>query len=428
MQNDELVISPGIKKFYAIIALATGALRMLSIPLVGQMPVSELILLTLVAHTVLWLVLYHRMPAQFAQPRVLGLLVLCQLIALSGYVVSDFWRGSYPVDMVRGWLRMIFLLIDIGALALLFGSSPITFILIQVGTCLSSFQFLFMRPLFGDYWKFAFGAPVTVMVLLLAPRFLGYWFSILACSGLGLLHIAMDFRSMAAICLLVAAMQLFFMMRPIVRKFFLSTISVVLLVSLPWIAALMFGETVGRANRSNVERSAMLQAAWEAFVESPIIGHGSWFSRSTVMDNFLSIRKQQSTIAGGGGMGFDHTAFDGITIHSQILTALAEGGIFGGIFFMALTFLIIWSLWYCLVVTSWTWQTPIRLFVLTCSLFDVVMAPFSGTHRLNISITTALTLLLLAEARRRKEKLALEAEMLHKSTLKQFGKLAKGII
>ena len=45
-----------------------------------------------------------------------------------------------------------------------------------------------------------------------------------------------------------------------------------------------------RAGRSDVDRTAMIQAAVEGFVESPFIGHGSWFSNSDVLDNYLYIR------------------------------------------------------------------------------------------------------------------------------------------
>ena len=140
----------------------------------------------------------------------------------------------------------------------------------------------------------------------------------------------------------------------------------------------------------------MIQAAWEGFLESPLIGNGSWFSKSDVWDNFLMIRSQKERES-GQGLGFDPHNFEGIAIHSQILTALAEGGILGGTFFLMYTVLIIAGLWFMLTDATWHYLMPLRLLILVLGLYGVFMDPFSGTARLSIGITVALSLVLLAE-------------------------------
>ncbi|HEY5812124.1 MAG TPA: hypothetical protein VIT23_05685, partial [Terrimicrobiaceae bacterium] len=142
--------------------------------------------------------------------------------------------------------------------------------------------------------------------------------------------------------------------------------------------------------------SAMIQAAWEGFLTSPLIGNGSWFSKSDVWDNFLMIRSEKEAAA-GRGLGFDIRDLEGAAIHSQILTALAEGGILGGTFFFLYTILILCAFWYLLTDATWHWLMPIRLSILISSLCGIFMNPFSGTARLDISVAVALSLVLLAE-------------------------------
>jgi hypothetical protein len=83
--------------------------------------VSELLLSLVLVHAVVWLVLARTVPAPIASPRLFTFVVACQCVALASYIVSDLWWQSTPFDTIRGWLRMIFLLFDMGAFSLLFG-------------------------------------------------------------------------------------------------------------------------------------------------------------------------------------------------------------------------------------------------------------------------------------------------------------------
>ena len=182
----------------------------------------------------------------------------------------------------------------------------------------------------------------------------------------------------------------------LLRKYLFIICVPITLAALPWAGKTLFADAEARANRSNVERSAMLQAAWEGFLASPLIGNGSWFSRSDVWDNFLLIRSQKE-FETGAGLGFDSQDFEGKAIHSQILTALAEGGLLGGSFFFVYSILIVFGFWFLLTDATWHWLMPVRLSILISSLSGVFMNPFSGTSRLEIAMTVALVLILLDE-------------------------------
>ena len=339
------------------------------------------------------------LPAPLPSPRILAFILLCQCVALGSYIVSDLWRQSLPSDMARGWLRMIFLLVDTAVLALLFGAGNRIFVLFLIGLCFSSLFTFLQGPLFGDYWKFCFGYPLTIAILLTVPRLFGLWATAAAAFLLGILHLMMDYRSLGMQCVLLGGLLIALDVLPrLLRKYLFIICVPITLAALPWAGKTLFADAEGRANRSNVERSAMLQAAWEGFLASPLIGNGSWFSRSDVWDNFLLIRSQKE-FESGAGLGFDSQDFEGKAIHSQILTALAEGGLLGGSFFFVYSILIVFGFWFLLTDATWHWLMPVRLSILISGLCSVFMSPFSGTIRVEIALTVCLTLILLDEKR-----------------------------
>jgi len=387
---------------YWAAAFVLGLTRLLTFSLVGAMPVGELVLVALLGHAVLWIALFHRLPVQIPAPRLITLFAVCQALALMSYILSDLWRNSSPVDMIRGWLRMVFVLLDIGGLALLMGAGRRAFILFQIGSGLSFVQMVVMPPLFGDYWKFGLAYPITVLVLVIVPFWFGYWASAAAFLGLGVLHAVMDFRSFGGICVCLCFLLLLRALPKRARKSLMAVGGLTMMALMPWISQKMFSNTGGRSDRSNVERSSMLAAAWEGFLESPVIGNGSWFSNSKVVDNFLLIRAERERL-GGGGMGFDNSAAEGMAIHSQMLVTLAEGGLVGGAFFFCYGVFILWAIWFALGDAAWDWTLPSRLFLLVNSFWDLWMSPFSGPVRINIALTVVLIALFWRERARIRE-------------------------
>jgi hypothetical protein len=368
------------------------------ISFVGQIPVSELLLFIVVAHAAIALATTRALPSSVPSPRILAIVLIAQVVAFASYIVSDLWHESLPLDMLRGWLRMGFLLLDTVGWALLFGAGSRTLVLFLTGVvCSSLFTFL-DGPLFGDYWKFCFAYPVTVLVLLVTPRLLGCWASVVACLCLGIFHLHMAYRSLGWECLMLAALLAGASTLPrLWRKYIFLACIPVLLAGIPsGFTRLLNGPA--QPNRSDIERSSMMQAAWEGFLASPLIGNGSWFSTTNVWDSFLIIRSQKEREA-GRGFGFSATDFEGTAIHSQILTGLAEGGILGGAFFLLFAVLILLSFWFLLTDATWHWLMPMRLSILISSLFALLMSPFSGIARFDIALGVVLTLVLVADWR-----------------------------
>jgi hypothetical protein len=383
--------------YFCSIAFLLGVLYPWTVSLVGNMPIGELVVLFLLGQTLLAVVLTSRLP-KIPSPWLLGFFGVAQIVAILSYVVSDLYRASLPVDMVRGWMRMFFLLADIIGLAILFGEEPRVLAWRQLGYGLSFVQVFFIPPLFGDYWKFGYGIPLTTLVVLVVPYIGGRIGSLAALACLGTLHTALGFRSMGAACFLNGGLIALRYLPLRVRQGLLLAGFAAFLIAIPRLVSDTFTSESGRSNRSNVERGAMLQAAWEGFVSSPLIGQGSWFSRSNVTDNFVLIRRQAAKET-RNMVGFSDNDVEEVAIHSQILMALAEGGIFGAAFFVCYGLGIIWAIWYTLGEAPWSWLIPAQLFLLVAGMWDLLMSPFAGPVRLNISLITVLIAVLWSERR-----------------------------
>jgi O-Antigen ligase len=384
--------------FYTLVAFLVGLAQPVTISFVGQIPVSELILSLVLVYFVIALVAKRALPVRLPSHKALIIVVICQAVSLAAYVVSDLWWQSLPYDMFRGWFRMGFLLLDTVAFAVLLGAGNRPFVALQIGLAFSSILTFLEGPLFGDYWKFCFAYPATAILLMIAPRLLGQAATVVTSVGIGVLHLFMGYRSLGLQCLLLALLVLMIWVPRVGRRYLLLIVVPLAFAGTVWMSRMLLEDTWTAAERSNVERSAMMQAAWEGFLASPLIGNGSWFSRSEVWDNFLLIRSEKERET-GQGLGFRSDDFEGIAIHSQILTTLAEGGIFGSLFFIVYALLLVCAFWFLLTDFPWHWLMPIRLSILISGLCSLMMSPFSGTGRIDIAMALGLALVLLDERR-----------------------------
>lgn len=383
------------ENMFLIAAFLIGALNHFAIRLVGLMPVSELIILALIGWVILFIILSGWSPVGVDAPRVLLLLLVCQVIGLAGYVMSDLVRGSATGDMLRGWSRMIFLGLDLCGVAFLLHHSRRVLAALACGLVAGVMEPVLLGPLFGDWWKFGFGVPVTILLLLVGARWLGGAGAVIGLLSAAAAHVVLDFRSMAALCVVVAGLlSLRLLPLPLRRLCVIGCAFIGLLVA-PAVWQRTLNSSEQRASRSNAERSAMLQAAAEAFTSSPWVGSGSWFSNTDVMEEFLEIRKANAQLAGIGG--FDETDAEGLAIHSQLLVSLAEGGIFGAAFFIAYGFLLIGAIYLVAVELPFHALIPFMLFFLFSGFFNLLMSPFSGAHRVEIAITAGIILKGFAE-------------------------------
>ena len=387
-------------------AFLVGLFSPYTVSLVGEMPVGELVLLGVLGWMAMVIMLEHRPPGRMMSNPLLRWMLVCQAVALVGYVMSDFVWHSKTLDEVRGWARMVFLAIDLLTLAYLFteGGGRALLWLLWGEVVGGTIQPLIERPLFGDYWKFGFGMPVSLAVLLLLPG-LGFWISLAATLGLAALHFALNFRSLGGVFFVLSGFLVLQRMPLKLRAVCIPVAALLAVGALAWIANRSATANRSHDLRSDISRKAMLKAAWHGVEDHPFIGNGSWLGRSGVINDYLAIRYATAQEEHLGGIGQEEAALDGAqtyTIHSQILVALAEGGILGGAFFLLYGALLVVGLAHHVAFRPWSRYSALYLFMLLFALFNLLMSPFSGVHRVYIATACGLLMLLWDEYSRRR--------------------------
>ncbi len=376
----------------AVAAFSAGLLTAFTVSIGGEMPLGEIVLSAVLAWIAFCTLVTGTVPPEVPRDRIFRVLLVCQAVAFAAYVFSDFYRHSSPHDMGRGWARMVFLAIDIISVAYLAGCSGANLLVFLVGELLGdTLHALAYGPLYDDMWKFGVGVPLTYAALF-AASLLGRPAVVAAALAMSAVHFAMDYRSFGGICLLVGAATLISLFPRGARPW-------IVIPALGLVAAGIgvYGFNRGdsyRSTRSDVSRSAMLVSAYEGFLSSPVIGQGSWFSNSRVFDNFMIIRAQTAKAAHVGGFPEANEDPGTVAIHSQILVALAEGGIFGASFFIAFGAALVWAICRLTLLLAGDRFTGIYLLILLSSLFNWFLSPFSGAHRVYIAVACALILLL----------------------------------
>ncbi|MGH7943757.1 MAG: O-antigen ligase family protein [Opitutaceae bacterium] len=373
-----------------VVSFLAAATTAFTVSLVGEMPIGEFILIGAAGWALLCLVFNHAPPGRLFRSRYFWALMIAQLIALVAYVASDLYRHSSMRDMARGWGRMVFLAIDVLALTYLFSCSRKNFLWFLIGQAAGALAYTAIHgPMFGDMWKFGVGAPITYAVFLLAP-WGGALIAALAAGGMGYAHLQLDYRSMGGICL-VAAVLVFVSRMPVRFRWWIAPLALAGAVA---VVLHLYDEAKrgSRATRSDIERAAMLTAAKEAFEASPLIGHGSWFSNSDVYDNFMLIRHEAAKQARVGGFAGANRAPGDEALHSQILVALAEGGLFGGAFFIVFGAGLLWALAHTVLFARWQRCAPITILILLLAVWNLLFSPFSGAHRVYIAMACGLIL------------------------------------
>ncbi|MFT3867078.1 MAG: hypothetical protein QM715_01145 [Nibricoccus sp.] len=380
-------------------SFAAGFLTLFTVSVGGEMPVGEVLLVVTAGWVVLCALLNRAWPCALLKNKYLWVMLAAQLIALCGYIFSDLYRQSFPRDMARGWSRMIFLAIDIVAIAYLFGRSARNFTVFLVGQCVGCVcSAIVLGPLFGDMWKFGVGTPATFLLFMLAPR-AGPLVTGLAALGLGVAHFVLGFRSMGGLCLLTGVLTVLQGSIPVKSRIWLAPFAATAAVAVVlWASTHTSGREEHVTTRSNVERSAMVTAAIEAIKESPLIGHGSWFSNTDVYDNFMLIRRESAREANIGGFPQEYEDPGTTAIHSQLLVAVAEGGLFGGAFFFVFGAGLFLSAFKLVFWTRWNRFAPLCTLFLASAIWSLFFNPFSGAQRVYIALASGLLLLLQTDS------------------------------
>ena len=355
----------------------------------GSLPIGEFGLLAVTLYVLYQRVRYRQWPSALLATRTFRILLIAQAVAFVGYGISDLYRGSAAVDFVPVWGRLVFLMVDFIALCHLAGRhwSHLTALLLG-RACGGALAALYATDLV-DPWKFGFGAPATLALLVMIRNSPGLVWA-LALAGCGVLHLTLGFRSFGACCLIAAALA----PAPwLARGWRFGSVGLSLVaggVLLVFVYSTIVLDALGTSG-SDLSRQAQLESGAEAFLESPLIGYGSRYSRTPIMDRFYARRAELRLEEKTKPIEEERE----LSLHSQLLTALTEGGLAGGAFFI-LFGLYLARAGYIAATLQQLSLRPIVLFLVLAAGFDLLMTPFFGVTRFEIALAASVTIAMLA--------------------------------
>ena len=344
-------------------------------------------------------------------------LIYLGLLWLASQVVTDLIRETPFRDFARGWAKITLTMLNFIALYLILHDNRRRIVLFASGLVAGGILVYFVNP--GEFsvehpWKFGYGVPVTMMLVLVAqnafernnPRLVSA--VLLFAAGLNLV---MGFRSFAGICFLTGVYLLLQTRRSRDRPR-MSFARVVALGLAILAATFGFVELYGYAAQSGA-LGAEAQAKYEiqasrklgllfggrtevvvalhAIADSPLIGHGSW-ARDREYASLLLELQGYGPLARQMGLGSDV-----IPSHSYLFGAWVQAGLMGAVFWGWVVLLIARVL--ASQYQTREQLTPLIIFVCFVLLWDVLFSPFGALGRLYATFYTVVAMFAMESAR-----------------------------
>ncbi|HXM94769.1 MAG TPA: hypothetical protein VOA64_11065 [Candidatus Dormibacteraeota bacterium] len=270
---------------------------------------------------------------------------------LVSQIVTDLVRNTSPEDYLRGWTKICFVLVNFTVVWLVVCRSQRRFILYGVGLALGTMLDVSIHPshdALNSPWKFGIGIPITMLVAMLAAhsskhRYLGI---LLPLTALAIVHAFQDFRILAVICFISAIYSLFLTSakREQPGRFRLAMLALMIaggVVAFTLVYSHLadqgvFGEYAQRKLEAQSGEGGLLLggrgevlASWQAILDSPLLGHGSW-ARDPSYSAILADRRAELGYKRFQGGKKD----DLIPTHSYIFGSWVDAGIAGGMFWL----------------------------------------------------------------------------------------------
>lgn len=352
---------------------------------IGEVYAAELLLIPVA----LGVLFFGRTRAILTQ-RFLVLLIITCLIMLIGYIISDLYRGSDPTRYLRGWGRILLLISDMLVFAILSANHKRNIWWFLFGLGVGTIASLLIKGSPLSNWKFGYGEPIIYTVACLAV-FLPMRIISVALAIVGLLSVALDSRIYGGISLLLSVFLWVRAGRPqqsikgLWQYWKIGLVGIIAVIALGSIYTSTQTEYSVHREQSNLGRMIMLRVGLAAIVDSPFIGYGSWseskrFAEMTNVEIAKAEGKSQLIVTNSESFG----------PHSQILQAWVEGGILAVPFFLMLGYRSYRAFKYVALSRPVDAYTPIFFYVLAIGLWNLVMSPFAGIHRIFIALSVAI--------------------------------------
>lgn len=362
-----------------------GALTAWKLELVGLLFVGELALALVAA----WAIAANIANSRFWD-RGLVLALVCLGVTLLGYVLADLINRTGSSNLLRGWARIGFLATDIIAIHYLCRKKTLNLLMLCLGLSAGLVLTVSATDLVKDY-KLVLALPITLTALCFGTLLNGrarYLVVSFALTGVGILHVLMDYRSLGAVCLLSGAI----VFAKTTERSRLRGLCALLYFAILLTGAVTFfysytitsSAYVQRRQTSDSWRLASAAAALDAIRRAPFLGYGSWATNSRVSSmfdaSFAEVSGHRQPVRGKLDMPG----------HSQFLQAWYEAGILGLAFFVYFTYSLFRTLWICVFRMRLDPLIPLAIFYSWISLYNVAFSPFAGEHRLHLAISVAI--------------------------------------
>ncbi len=359
---------------------------------------AELILALTVLGGLAFQVIKRRPWSPLWRERWVVALVATTGLSLLGYALSDLLNATAAADAWSGAARWGVMGVNTVGLLLLLAGDWDRLPLLVLGLALGKVVILY--TLWEEtrfLWKLGVAIPITLVVALVAgkmPRVLGA--ALMA--GIGGVNLWLEYRSWGAVCFVTAGALLV----PLLERkwrlvaFGFAFIGGSVLFAYSYIVAAT-GWTPNRAYASNTGRLSQLQTGTEMFFDSPLWGNGTRAFQNKYRERHNQISAKWSGRRSLAGAATAEP--DDLSIHSQVLTALAEGGLLGASFFLVYGALLFFALRYTMLVDYP--HRAVCCVLLVSGFFDYFMTPFSKTARFDIALTAAIAVLLVLAGRPR---------------------------
>jgi hypothetical protein len=386
-----------------IFLLFLGFVSLFFVNLIGQFYLSEIILVLLFPF------LCVRYWGALLKNPLAGRILIFGGLWFLNQVFTDLIRNTPVDDMMRGWAGIAVFLITFGSLYLLVKRSMRRIQMFLFGYATGSLASLYLQPpgnFSADPWKFGFGYPVILLVLLVVQNICGgnvyrlkKW--ILPLIVLGGLSIYWNARSLGAIVILAAVvlwLRNLSFGKPILTRLSPQSIlagGLILGLSI-WGLVSIYGFAaqkgyLGEAARQKYiwqesgkfglllgGRNEILASA-TAIRDAPIIGHGSWAkdpAYRVLLYHLIDL-----------GYAYSEAQLDQyvnetdlIPAHSHLFQAWVWAGIMGAVFWLVILGLII-----KVFLHSNRFPNGLYVFVVffsISSVWDIFFSPFGSIMRM----------------------------------------------
>lgn len=387
-----------------VVVLAIGLTTTATVHLVGELPISEVILVALLP--VILAVHGRRVlkPEFKAAFSLLGLWLM-------GQVISDLYRHSATVDWIRGDAAIIFFGLDLLGLIVLLRNNDRRKLLFLAGTSVGSILVAIFHPnanVQDQPWKFGYAFGAINLTLLISCFFYArrkYMIAGLLILGIAAVNLLQNTRGPVGGLLIVIALvfpvipEQFGRLRILPRSGGAVRVAVLLILALGavWVAGrlidfvtyagLINEEAVAKNESQKMAGSLLLggrpeiQVSVRAVMESPILGHGSWAQDSKYVEMLSDIEVEQGVL---DRSDVDELESSLIPTHSHLMGAWVWAGILGATFW----FYVLWltaratirlailrpplSPIYVSLVFGMFWQIMFSPFGLNARMYDAV--------------------------------------------------------